>query len=79
MIPFGNSLPYDIQMNEVYASECPFCGQSHVRLPIKPAEVRDLRAGPGKRAVVFPCCRTRIQLIDSDDDYLMADKPIPRK
>ncbi|MGG1312221.1 MULTISPECIES: hypothetical protein [Cohnella] len=78
LIPFRNSLPYDIQMNEVYASECPFCGTAHVRLPLKPGDVLDLRSGPGKRAVVFPCCRNRLQLIDSDDDYLMADRPIRR-
>ncbi|MBB6670894.1 hypothetical protein [Cohnella nanjingensis] len=76
MIPFRNSLPYDIQMNEVYASACPFCKMSHVRLPLKPAEIKDLRGGFMKRAVVFPCCRTRLQLIDADDDYLLADRAL---
>lgn len=79
MIPFQNSLPYDIQMNEVYALECPFCGTSHVRLPIKPEEIDDLRGGLRKRPVVFPCCHTRVQFVDSDGDYLMADKPLRRR
>lgn len=77
MIPFRNSLPYDIQMNEVYASECPFCGQSHIRLPLKPSEIEQLRGGGiMKRPIVFPCCHTRLQLVDADGDYLLADRPL---
>ncbi|WP_027092190.1 hypothetical protein [Cohnella thermotolerans] len=79
MIPFRNSLPYDIQMNDVYATECPFCGQAHVRLPLKPGEVAELRGGSRKRAVVFPCCHERLQLVDADADYLLADRPLDRK
>lgn len=78
MIPFENSLPYDIQMNDVYAAECPFCGQSHVRLPLKPEDVEELRGARRKRSVVFPCCHTRVQLVDADGDYLLADKPVGR-
>ncbi|MFC3804298.1 hypothetical protein [Cohnella sp. GCM10012308] len=76
MIPFRNSLPYDIQMNEVYASECPFCGQSHVRMPMKPEELDQLRGGLMKRTIVMPCCRSRLQLVDADSDYLLANKPL---
>ncbi|TJY39825.1 hypothetical protein E5161_17945 [Cohnella pontilimi] len=79
MIPFRNSLPYDIVMKDVYVPECPFCGQTHVLLPIKPDEVRDLRGSVRKRAVVFPCCHTRLQLVDADGDYLLADRPLNRK
>lgn len=76
MIPFRNSLPYDIQMNEAYASECPFCGTPHVRLPLKPAEIEQLRGGLMKRTVVMPCCHARLQLVDADSDYLLSDKPL---
>ncbi|RUS46014.1 hypothetical protein [Cohnella sp. AR92] len=80
MIPLQNSLPYDIQMNEVFAAHCPFCGQEHVPLPLKPEDVRDLRDGRRKQAIVFPCCRTRVQFIDADGDYLLADQRLsPRR
>jgi hypothetical protein len=78
MIPFGNSLPYDIVMNDIYITECPFCGQAPVRLPMKPEDIQNLRGSVRKRAVVFPCCHTRLQLIDADNDYLLADRPLPR-
>lgn len=76
MIPFRNSLPYDIVMKDVYVPECPFCGRSQVLLPLKPEEVRELRGGARKRAVVFPCCNTRLRLVDADNDYLLADRPL---
>lgn len=76
MIPFRNSLPYDVVMKDVYVSECPFCKQAQVILPLKPADIRDLRGGIRKRAVVFPCCHTRLRLVDADDDYLLADRPV---
>ncbi|MBB6632801.1 hypothetical protein [Cohnella thailandensis] len=79
MIPLQNSLPYDIQMNEVFATHCPFCGQDHVPLPLKPEDVSELRGGRRKMAIVFPCCRTRIQLVDADSDYLMADRALKRR
>jgi hypothetical protein len=78
MIPFRNSLPYDIVMKDVYVPECPFCRRSHVLLPMKPEDVQDLRGSARKRAVVFPCCHTRLQLVDADNDYLLADRPIRR-
>jgi len=78
MIPFENSLPYDIQMNEVYASECPFCGRRDVRLPIKPKDVAELAGGQKKLSVLFNCCHTRLQLIDADSDYLLADRAVRR-
>jgi hypothetical protein len=79
MIPFGHSLPYDIQMNDVFVPECPFCHRPHVLLPLKPEDVQELRGGSRKRAVVFPCCRTRLQLVDADGDYLLADRPLQRR
>ena len=76
MIPFRNTLPYDIVMKDVYVPECPFCGRSQVLLPLKPEEVLELRGGARKRAVVLPCCGSRVRLVDADGDYLLADRPL---
>lgn len=76
IIPFRNCLPYDILMHDVYVPECPFCGRSSVLLPLKPKEVQELRGSIRKRAVVFPCCHERVQLVDADNDYLLADRPL---
>jgi hypothetical protein len=76
LIPFRNSLPYDIQFHDVYVSECPFCNASHVRLPIQPAEIGELAGGKRKKTIVFPCCHTRLRLVDADGDYLLADRPV---
>jgi hypothetical protein len=77
MIPFRNSLPYDIIMKDVYIPECPCCGSSQILLPIKPEDVKNLRESVYRKlAVVFPCCHTRIQLVDADYDYLLADRPL---
>lgn len=76
MIPFRNSLPYDILMKDVYVPECPFCGQTQVLLPLKPEDVKDLRRTFRKRGVVFPCCHTLLNFVDADNDYLLADRPI---
>jgi hypothetical protein len=76
MIPFRNSLPYDIIMKDVFALECPFCQKSNVLLPMKPADVNSIKGGARKWGVVFPCCHTRLQLVDADNDYLLADRPL---
>jgi len=76
MIPIRNALPYDIQMKDVIVQECPFCGSSHVRLPLTPEDVRSLYGGAKKIALVFPCCRGSLKLIDADPDYLLAGKAV---
>jgi hypothetical protein len=76
MIPFRHTLPYDIVMNDVYVPECPFCRRAQVLMPLKPEQVLELRGGVRKRAVVFPCCGTRLRLVDADSDYLLADRPL---
>lgn len=45
MIPFINTWPYDIVMNDLYVPECPFCKRDNVLIPIKPGEIRDIQAG----------------------------------
>lgn len=76
MIPLSNSLPYDVQMNDVVAQECPFCRSSNVLLPLTPEEVLDLYGGSRKRTIVFPCCRSTLRIIDADRDYLLANRAI---
>lgn len=77
MIPFEKSLPYDIVMGDVYAPKCPFCGQENVLLPMKPGEVQSVREGK-KKLLVFPCCKNKLTVLDSDQDYLLTDTNIRR-
>ncbi|WP_373230294.1 hypothetical protein [Cohnella sp.] len=79
MIPFRNSLPYDIIMNEVYVQECPFCEQSQVLVPLKPADIKSMYGGARKITLVFPCCHSTLRLIDADQDYLLSNRPVRRK
>jgi hypothetical protein len=76
LIPLSNSLPYDVQMSDVVAQECPFCRSSNVRLPLTPEEVLDMYGGSRKRTIVFPCCRSTLRIIDADRDYLLANRAI---
>jgi len=79
MIPINNSLPYDIIMKDVIAQECPFCNSSHVLLPLKPDDVKSMYGGGRKILLVFPCCHGSLRLIDADQDYLLANRPIRGK
>ncbi|MNH84768.1 hypothetical protein D3C87_589500 [compost metagenome] len=75
MIPFEKALPYDIVMGDIYVQECPFCGSEHVLLPMKPHEIQSVREGK-KKLLVFPCCHTRLTILDSDSDYLLTNKVV---
>ncbi|TYP71792.1 hypothetical protein [Paenibacillus methanolicus] len=72
MIPFERAWPYDIQMKDVYVPSCPFCGADNVLLPLRPAELKDIKTGK-KRLLVFPCCHGRVTVVDADADYLLTD------
>jgi hypothetical protein len=78
MIPFENTWPYDIIQGDVYVSDCPFCSETNVLLPMKPEELVAIREGRKKR-LVFPCCYSTATVVDTDRDYLLADKPLRRK
>jgi hypothetical protein len=75
MIPFINTWPYDIVMNDLYVPECPFCKRDNVLIPIKPGEIRDIQAGK-KKLLVFPCCHHSVVVVDMDRDYLLTSQPI---
>ncbi|GIP59938.1 hypothetical protein [Paenibacillus woosongensis] len=77
MIPFERALPYDILMGDVYAPKCPFCGRENVLLPLKPREVQSVHEGK-KKLLVFPCCKNKLTLLDSDSDYLLTDTVVRR-
>lgn len=77
MIPFENTLPYDSIMNDFYVQQCPYCSADHVLLPLKKKDVSEIQGGK-KKLLVFPCCYTRLTIIDMDNDYLLADRAIPR-
>lgn len=72
MIPFERAWPYDIIMKDIYVQDCPFCRQNNVLLPLRPRELDDIRSGK-KRLLVFPCCHSRVTILDADQDYLLTD------
>lgn len=77
MIPFDRTLAYDHLMGDLYIPACPFCAQENVLLPLKPRELEDINSG-SKKLLVFPCCRNKLTIVDSDSDYLLADRKIRR-
>lgn len=78
MIPFERTWPYDLIMNDIYTPSCPFCKEENVLLPIRPEEIADIHDGK-KRLMVFPCCHSRITIVDMDSDYMMATQRLRPK
>lgn len=62
-------------MGDVYFLSCPICGSDNVRLPFKPEDVKEVREGV-KKLLVLPCCHESFKIVDSDSDYLLADRPL---
>ncbi|MBU7314614.1 hypothetical protein [Paenibacillus oleatilyticus] len=77
MIPFENTWPYERIGQDVYVHSCPFCHAANVLLPLKPKDLSELREGV-KKLLVFPCCRNKETLVDADQDYLLAGRPLRR-
>ena len=75
MIPFAHTCPYEIIRNDMYVAECPFCKSANVLLPLKPRDLPAIREGT-KRLLVFPCCHNKFTVLDADQDYLLADRPL---
>lgn len=73
MIPFSHTWPYDVYGNDVVVSECPYCQASNVILPMRKKELKDIREGK-KKLLVFPCCKGSLYVVDTDADYLLADR-----
>jgi hypothetical protein len=73
MIPFQNTWPYESIKDDLYVSECPFCGEENVLLPLKKKHLLEIREGK-KRLLVFPCCRNSVYIVNADSDYLLADR-----
>jgi hypothetical protein len=78
VIPFERTWPYDIIMKDIYVPSCPFCGSENVLLPIRPMELGDIRTGK-KKLLVFPCCHSRVTIVDADQDYLLADTKLRKQ
>ncbi|MEF2243573.1 MULTISPECIES: hypothetical protein [unclassified Paenibacillus] len=72
MIPFEKAWPYETIMGDIYAAACPFCQSENVLLPLKPAALRDIQEGK-KKLLVFPCCHSKVTVLDADRDYLLTD------
>lgn len=75
MIPFQNTWPYETVGEDVYVSECPFCRNHNVLLPLRRTDLKAIKEGK-KRLLVFPCCHGRITIVDADRDYLLASAPL---
>lgn len=78
MIPFEQTWPYEVVMNDIYVEECPFCKQQNVLIPLKKKELKEIREGK-KKLLVFPCCYNKVTVFDTDRDYLLTDQPLRRK
>jgi hypothetical protein len=75
MIPFENTLPYDVIINDYYVQQCPFCYSEQILLPLKKKEIPDIQNGK-KKHLVFPCCYAKLTIVDMDDDYMLADSTV---
>jgi hypothetical protein len=78
MIPFDRAWPYEILGKDIYVRDCPFCSAENVLLPLRKAELVEIREGK-KKLLVFPCCFNKVKLVDTDSDYLLADQPLRKK
>jgi hypothetical protein len=75
LIPFQNTLPYERIGHDLYIHQCPFCGQDSVLLPWKEGDLQTVQDKVKKR-LVMPCCHENLMIVDADEDYLLADRPI---
>lgn len=75
MIPFENTWPYERIMKDFYVQNCPFCDESQVLLPLKQREIAEIQTGK-KKLLIFPCCHSKLQIVDMDDDYLLASTKV---
>ncbi|WP_409342273.1 hypothetical protein [Paenibacillus sp. MBLB4367] len=75
MIPFANTWPYETMGQDIYVQECPFCQAANVLLKLKKEELPEIRDGR-KKLLVFPCCHNKMTVVDTDNDYLLSDRPI---
>ena len=75
MVPFERTWPYELLGNDVYVRECPFCEANGVFLPMKKKELAEIHEGK-RKLLIFPCCYNRLKLVDTDADYLLADRTV---
>jgi hypothetical protein len=75
MIPFENTWPYETIGEDIYVSECPYCGKENVLLPLRKKELAPISEGK-KKLLIFPCCHGRMTVVDADRDYLLASAKV---
>lgn len=75
MIPFSHTWPYETLRQDIYVDSCPFCGAERVTLPLKVKDLAPIHEGR-KRLLVFPCCHGSFTVVDTDRDYLLADRKL---
>lgn len=74
-LPFSHTWPYDLLMKELYFSECPYCGESNVRIPNGQSKLARAREGL-RTELHMPCCHETLRALGADDDYFWADEPL---
>ncbi|WP_059105856.1 hypothetical protein [Shouchella shacheensis] len=77
VLPFSHTWPYDVQGKDIYFESCPFCGTDHVLTHMK---MRDLKLAKEHRKVnlVMPCCHEVMTILEADNDYMWANRPLRR-
>ncbi|ERN52220.1 hypothetical protein M3689_19940 [Alkalihalophilus marmarensis] len=75
VIPFQHTLPYERQFEDIYVSSCPFCEEEQVLTHMKPRDYKQAIEGV-KTILIMPCCRSKITILEADDDYFWADEPL---
>ncbi|WP_096190038.1 hypothetical protein [Evansella halocellulosilytica] len=76
-IPFDHTWPYDLQMGEVYLSQCPYCGESNV-LTHMSKESLLLAKDKVKQRLNLPCCLKTMTILEADDDYFWTNEKLRR-
>ncbi|WEG13782.1 hypothetical protein PU629_05290 [Pullulanibacillus sp. KACC 23026] len=72
---FSCSWPYDWMQGDLFFQDCPFCDESSV-LVVTEAEKMKLAREGFKTHVVMPCCHEKLTILQIDDDYVWADRPL---
>lgn len=75
MIPFENTWPYEVIMKDYYVNSCPFCNEEQVLLPLKQKDINEIQTGK-KKLLIFPCCYSKLTIVDIDQDYMLADTKV---
>lgn len=75
LIPFENTWPYENVMNDIYMLECPYCHERNILTNMKKKDVERAKEGI-KTIVIMPCCRSKMVVLEADEDYFWTDQKL---